>query len=91
MPDMGQVVLILLGIFSTGFLGLLAYNAREYIGTQKGHSATMERMNGVQTNILVNLAAQQEQIRTLYSNYERHDSDIASLEGRIAVAPKRRS
>lgn len=87
MPTVAQIVVGAASLFASGFLALLLWNvtrAMKNFDTQtelatERHEATQK----VQTDMLLSLGAQQEQIKTLFIDGERTRQDVQRLEDDI--------
>ena len=82
MPDIPQIVLWVLGIVSTGFVGLLIYLMTKSLNALESMLTAQNKMN-------VSLGVVGEQIKTLFHNDEKHEKAIETLSSRVQLRLRR--
>lgn len=71
-----EIALVMLGAVATLFLGLLAWNAKEF-------GASLKNQGNAITDLLTITGEHQEQLKTLFNTSTRHDREIEKLEDRV--------
>lgn len=81
-PNMAQVILILLGLASTGLLGVLVFIFIRALGRFDNMESNIEKAGKAHGDVLIIVAANQEQIKTLFKVQDEQRQDIRDLNNR---------